>query len=74
MRSVWNGVQSDRHRFGLAMYRERHAHQCSTNNRSVMAKRVDEQIEAILTSGERPQWRDHMARLAIASTEGTSPK
>jgi len=70
-----NKIQSDRHRFGGAMYRERHSHQCSTNNRSIMAKSLDEQIEVILTSVKfRPQWRDEMARLAIASTEGPSPK
>ena len=70
-----NRIQSDRHRLGGSMYRERHSHQCSTNNRSIMAKKVDEQIEAILTSVElRPEWRDEMAQLAIASTEGPSPK
>ena len=68
-------IQSDRHRFGGAMYRERHSHQCETNNRSIMAKKVDEQIEAILTSVElRPEWRDEMAKLAIASVEGPTPK
>ena len=68
-------IQSDRHSFGGAMYRERHSHQCETNNRSIMAKRVDEQIEAILTSVElRPQWRNEMAQLAIASTDGPSPQ
>ncbi len=48
------------------MYRARHSHPCATNNRSIMAKKVDEQIEVILTSVElQPQWRDQMARLAI---------
>ena len=46
------GIQSDRHRLGGPMYRERHAHQCGTNGRSIMTKVVDEQIEAILTSVE----------------------
>ena len=63
-----NGVQSDRHRLGGAMYRERHSHDCFTNNRSIMAKKVDEQIETILTSVQLlPDWRDEMARLAAAN-------
>ena len=70
-----NGVQSDRHRFGGAMYRERHSHRCSTNNRSIMAKRVDEQIEAILTSVRLlPNWRDEMARLAVTNNEEPTTK
>ena len=52
------------------MYRERHSHQCSTNNGSIMAKRVDEQIETILTSVQlSPEWRDEMARLTVANNE-----
>ena len=70
-----NGIQSDRHRLGGPMYRERHAHQCGTNGRSMMAKAVDEQIRAILTSVELlPQWQDEMARLAITSPDRPDPK
>ena len=69
------GVQSDRHRYGGAMYRERHSHQCPTNGRSIMAKRVDEQVKAILTSVELlPEWQEEMARLAVANKEGPDPK
>ena len=57
------------------MYRERHTHQCGTNGRSIMAKAVDEQFDAILTSVElRPQWRDQMAPLATTSAKGPNPK
>jgi site-specific DNA recombinase len=38
------GVQSDRHRYGGAMYRERHSHQCTTNGRSIMAQRVETRL------------------------------
>ena len=34
-----NGVQSDRHRLGGAMYRERHSHECSTNNRPMYGEK-----------------------------------
>ena len=69
------GIQSDRHRFGGAMYRERHSQECPTNNRSIMAKTVDQQIEAILTSVELlPEWRDRMAHLAAADTSGPDPE
>jgi hypothetical protein len=69
------GIQSDRHRFGGAMYRERHSHQCMTNGRSIMAMGVDEQVKAILTSVELlPEWRTEMARLAVANKEGPDPK
>jgi site-specific DNA recombinase len=69
------GVQSDRHRYGGAMYRERHSQECTTNGRSIMAQRVDEQVKAILTSVELlPEWRTEMARLVIANKEGPDPK
>ena len=37
-------MHSDRNHFGYPMYRERHGRPCDTNGRSVMARRVDEQI------------------------------
>ena len=52
------------------MYRERHSHERSSNNRSIMAKRVDEQIEEILTSVKLLlDWRDEIVRLVLANTE-----
>ncbi|HZA21312.1 MAG TPA: recombinase family protein, partial [Dehalococcoidia bacterium] len=69
------GVQSDRHRYGGAMYRERHSHECMTNGRSIMAKKVDEQVKEILTSVELlPEWQTEMTRLAVANKEGPDPK
>jgi hypothetical protein len=73
--SCGNGIQSDRHRYGGAMYRERHSHECTTNGRSLMALKVDHQVQVILTSLElRPEWREEMARLAMAGQEGPDPK
>ena len=57
------------------MYRERHSHQCTSNGRSIMAQKVDVQVEAILTSVELlPEWREDMARLAVANNEGPDPR
>jgi site-specific DNA recombinase len=69
------GIQSDRHRYGGAMYRERHSHECVTNGRSIMAGRVDDQVKEILTSVELlPEWRKEMARLAVVNKEGPDSK
>ena len=57
------------------MYRERHSHHCPTNGRSIMAQRANEQVKAILASVEfLPEWREEMARLAVANKEGPDPK
>ena len=56
------------------MYRERHAHECATNNRSIMADAIDKQIETILTSVElQPGWRDRIAQLVVADHNGPDP-
>ena len=69
------GIQSDRHRLGEPMYRERHSVQCDTNGRSVVAKHFDEQIGVILQPMElQADWRDRMADLATVATEGLDPK
>jgi hypothetical protein len=69
------GIQSDRHRYGGPMYRERHAIECTTNNTSNMAHVVDEQIAAILKTVElHPDWMKRMAKLATARTDGPDPK
>ena len=69
------GIQSDRHRLGGPMYRERHSHECYTNGRSIMAKTVDQQIEGILTAMElMPEWRNRMSQLAAADSKGPDPK
>ena len=69
------GIQSDRHRYGGAMYRERHSHECCTNGRSIMAKEVDDQLEVILASVElESDWQDRMARLSVKDVEGPDPR
>ena len=68
------GIQSDRHRYGGAMYRERHSHDCVTNGRSMMTLKVDEQIRDILTSVVLlPEWREEMCRLTVTNSEGPNP-
>jgi DNA invertase Pin-like site-specific DNA recombinase len=59
-------LHSDRqHRTGLAMYRERHAFDCPTNNRACMAGPVDEQIGALFGSLIIPDdWPERIATLA----------
>ena len=68
-------LQSDRHRYGGPMYRERHSVECDTNERSIMARVVDEQIGVILQAVElRPDWQKRMAKLAVTNREGPDPK
>jgi site-specific DNA recombinase len=68
-------LQSDRDYRGRAMYRERHGSRCRTNNRSLMAVRVDAQLGAIWKSLEFAQdWRARMAELASANYDGPSPE
>jgi len=69
------GLQSDRHRLGGPMYRERHSIECVTNNKSIMAHAIDEQIGTILLAVELyPDWKKRMAQLAVADREGPDPK
>ena len=57
------------------MYRERHAFECDTNGRSVIAHRVDDQIGAIIQAVElAPEWRSRMIRSAVNSEEGPDPR
>ncbi|MGB2695641.1 MAG: recombinase family protein, partial [Dehalococcoidia bacterium] len=67
-----NAVQSDhQYRSGKPMYRERHAHDCETNNRSLMAHVVDDQIGLIFGSLAIPDdWRERMAKLAAKPDDG----
>jgi site-specific DNA recombinase len=69
------GIQSDRHRLGGPMYRERHSIECATNGTSIMAHAVDEQIGMILQAVElHPNWKTRMAKLAATDREGPDPK
>lgn len=68
-------LQSDRGHRGRPLYRERHGKRCHTNNRSVMAAIVDEQLQAIWESVEfAPDWRIRMAELAAADYDGPTPQ
>ncbi len=66
-------LQSDRDHRGRPMYRERHGERCSTNNRSLMAAGVDEQLGAIWKSVQfSTDWRDRMAEILSAGYDGPS--
>ena len=57
------------------MYRERHSLGCDTNERSVMAAGLDDQIGSILQALELPSdWRKRMAQLATIRSDGPDPK
>jgi site-specific DNA recombinase len=64
-------LQSDRHRFGGPMYRERHANVCETNGRSSVAGIFDDQIAKVFGAIELPaSWRDRMAKLTTRGYDG----
>jgi hypothetical protein len=66
-----SSIQSDRHRFGGAMYRERHANSCRTNGRSSVAGVLDDQIGKIIMSLELPDsWQERMAQLVCSGQDG----
>jgi hypothetical protein len=57
------------------MYRERHSHQRTTNGRSIIARKVDEQLQDIITSVQlRPEWGEEMASLTVITHEGPVPR
>jgi len=69
------GIQSDRHRLGGPMYRERHSVECVTNNKSIMAHSLDEQVGAVLQAMDlHPVWKTRMTQLVVAEREGLDPK
>ena len=69
-----NGLQSDRHRQQVPLYRERHAHECLTNNTSIVADPIDRQVATIVHSLEiQPDWKKKMADLAMSNYNGPSP-
>ena len=68
-----NGLQSDRHRQQVPLYRERHAHKCPTNDTSIVADVFDRQLATIIHCLDlRSDWRSRMARLACQGYEGPS--
>ena len=63
-------VQSDRHRYGRALYRERHGTDCSTNGRTVVANKIDPQVGEVIRALElEPEWPGRMADLAAADED-----
>jgi len=70
-----NGLQSDRHRRQVPLYRERHAHECPTNNTSIMAGAIDRQVATIVHSLElQSDWKQKMAEFAVSSYDGPNPE
>ena len=68
-----NRLQSDRHRHTVPLYRERHAHDCETNERSLLADGIDRQIATVIHSlGLAPDWKRRMAELAVQEHAGPS--
>jgi site-specific DNA recombinase len=70
-----NGLQSDRHRQQVPLYRERHAHECPSNNTSIIADPIDRQVATIVHSLElQPDWKQKMAELAVVNHDGPNPE
>ena len=70
-----NGLQSDRHRQQVPLYRERHAHECVTNNTSIMAEIIDKQVSTIMHCLElHPDWKQKMVKIAVANNDGPNPE
>ncbi len=70
-----NRLQSDRHRQQVPLYRERHAHECPTNNTSIVAEVIDKQVATIIHCLDlHPDWQQKMAELAVSSHNGPNPE
>lgn len=70
-----NALQSDRHRGETPLYRERHAHECPSNNTSSVAEALDQQMATIIKSLTLPpDWRQRMARLVAETRSGPDPE
>ena len=71
-----NRLQSDRHYQRVPLYRERHAHECSTNESSIVASVIDKQVAILVHSLEiKPDWKQQMAEIdhQIAQTTVVTP-
>ncbi len=69
-----NPLHSDRHRQKVPLYRERHAHECLTNNTFVVANTIDKQVAIIVFSLELDDdWKKRMAELCISQNDGPDP-
>jgi len=70
-----NRLHSDRKSQKLPMYRERHAHECPTNETSIMAEVIDKQVATVVHSLQiLPDWKQQMAQLAATNYDGPKPE
>jgi len=70
-----NGLQSDRKHQTTPIYRERHAHECPTNETSVVAEVIDKQVATLVHSLEiKPDWKQQMAQFAVTIYDGPRPE
>jgi len=70
-----NRLHSDRKSQKLPMYRERHAHECPTNETSIMAEVIDKQVATVVHSLQiLPDWKQQMAQLAVTNYNGPKPE
>ncbi len=59
----------------MPLYREWHAHECPTNNTSIVADCIDRQVATIVHSLEiQPDWKRKMAELAVSRYDGPNPE
>ncbi len=70
-----NRLHSDRKSQTIPMYRERHAHECPTNETSIVAAVFDKQVAALVHSLDiKPDWKQQMARVAVTTYDGPKPE
>ena len=70
-----NGLQSDRYYNKIPIYRERHAHECPTNETSIVAEVIDKQVAIVVHSLVlNPDWKQQMVKAAVSSYEGPKPE
>jgi DNA invertase Pin-like site-specific DNA recombinase len=70
-----NRLHSDRKGQTTPMYRERHAHECPTNESSIIAAVFDKQVAALVHSLDiKPDWKQEMAKIAVSTYEGPKPE
>ena len=68
-----NRLHSDRKNQTTPMYRERHAHECPTNESSIIAEVLDKQVATLVHSLQiLPDWKRQMANIAATIYEGPS--
>ena len=70
-----NRLHSDRKGKTIPMYRERHAHECPTNETSIIAEVFDKQVAMVVHSLQiLPDWKQQMAKVAVTIYDGPKPE